>query len=60
MAGCLGRFHLLALLGGEERTLRLCVYVTEGHRNEAWPQGAAQTGMQDGVSQEEGFHVSAS
>ena len=27
---------------------------------EAWPQGAAQTGIQDGVSQEEGFHVSAS
>ena len=25
-----------------------------------FPQGAAQTGIQDGVSQEEGFHVSAS
>ena len=26
----------------------------------AWPQGAAQTGIQDGVSQEEGFHVRTS
>ena len=27
---------------------------------EAWPQGAAQTGIQDDVSQEEGFHVRTS
>ena len=37
-----------------------CVCVTEGHLNEAWPQGAAQTGIEDRVSQEKGFHVSAS
>jgi hypothetical protein len=41
------------------------VQYLEGHicfwgSTEAWPQGAAQTGIQDGVSQEEGFHVRTS
>ena len=25
-----------------------------------WPQGAVETGIQDGLSQEEEFHISAS